>query len=176
MYLNKAHFRRRLARRRSGLPRLLRKIRVRASRRRGGPARRPHPPPSTYAPTVNMDRAIARRNIVLQTMVASGSIDPVTAEQAKAAPVKLSNALEIKETFGLYFKAGAPRAGRAIRVAARLPRRASRLYHARRGSPARGGDDARDGLIDIDGGRASSMRSAPGEGRNRRRGRLPRAR
>ena len=60
--------------------------------------------PSTYAPTVNMDRAIARRNIVLQTMVASGSIDPVTAEQAKAAPVKVTNALEIKETFGLYFK------------------------------------------------------------------------
>jgi 1A family penicillin-binding protein len=60
--------------------------------------------PSTYAPTVNMDRAVARRNIVLQTMVASGSIDPLTAEQAKAMPVKLSNALEIKETFGLYFK------------------------------------------------------------------------
>jgi 1A family penicillin-binding protein len=60
--------------------------------------------PSTYAPTVNMDRAVARRNVVLQTMVASGSIDPVTAEQAKAAPVKLTNSLEIKEKFGLYFK------------------------------------------------------------------------
>jgi 1A family penicillin-binding protein len=60
--------------------------------------------PSSYAPTVNMDRAVARRNVVLQTMVASGSIDPVTAEQAKAAPVKLTNSLEIKEKFGLYFK------------------------------------------------------------------------
>ena len=29
---------------------------------------------------------------------------PPTAERAKNAPVKISNALEIKETFGLYFK------------------------------------------------------------------------
>jgi len=60
--------------------------------------------PSSYAPTVNLDRAIARRNIVLQTMVGSGAIDVATAERARAAAVHLNNALEIKETFGLYFK------------------------------------------------------------------------
>ena len=60
--------------------------------------------PSSYAPTVNMDRAVARRNIVLQTMVSSGAIDTETAERAKKATVKLENDLEIKETFGLYFK------------------------------------------------------------------------
>jgi len=60
--------------------------------------------PSSYAPTVNLDRAVARRAVVLQTMVASGAIDAATAERAKNAPVKISNALEIKETFGLYFK------------------------------------------------------------------------
>ena len=60
--------------------------------------------PSSYAPTVNMDRAVARRAVVLQTMVSSGAIDPVTADKAKSAPVKLSNSLEIKEKFGLYFK------------------------------------------------------------------------
>jgi 1A family penicillin-binding protein len=60
--------------------------------------------PSSYAPTVNLDRAIARRNVVLQTMVSSGAIDAATAERAKGAPVKIDNALEIKETFGLYFK------------------------------------------------------------------------
>jgi len=60
--------------------------------------------PSSYAPTVNPARAIARRNIVLQTMVSSGAIDAATAEKAKTAPVKIDNALEIKETFGLYFK------------------------------------------------------------------------
>ena len=37
-------------------------------------------------------------------MVASGAIDTATAERAKNTPVKISNALEIKETFGLYFK------------------------------------------------------------------------
>ena len=60
--------------------------------------------PSSYAPTVNLDRAVARRNVVLQTMVSSGAIDEPTAARAKKAPVKLTNALEIKETFGLYFK------------------------------------------------------------------------
>jgi penicillin-binding protein 1A len=60
--------------------------------------------PSSYAPTVNLDRAIARRNVVLGTMVASGAIDKDVAERARKAPVKLQNALEIKESFGLYFK------------------------------------------------------------------------
>jgi 1A family penicillin-binding protein len=60
--------------------------------------------PSSYAPTVNLDRAIARRNVVLQTMVSSGAIDQATAERARQAPVRLKNALEIRETFGLYFK------------------------------------------------------------------------
>jgi len=60
--------------------------------------------PSSYAPTVNLDRAVARRNVVLQTMVSSGAIDAATADRAKSAPVTIKNALEIKETFGLYFK------------------------------------------------------------------------
>jgi 1A family penicillin-binding protein len=60
--------------------------------------------PSSYAPTVNLERAVNRRNVVLQTMVSSGAIDQATADRAKKAPVQLANALEIKETFGLYFK------------------------------------------------------------------------
>jgi penicillin-binding protein 1A len=60
--------------------------------------------PSSYAPTVNMDRALARRNVVLQTMVSSGAIDAAKAEAAKKTPVKLTNGIEIHETFGLYFK------------------------------------------------------------------------
>ena len=60
--------------------------------------------PSSYAPTVNLERAIARRAVVLQTMVASGAIDQATAERARKAEVRLANALEIKETSGLYFK------------------------------------------------------------------------
>jgi membrane carboxypeptidase/penicillin-binding protein len=60
--------------------------------------------PSSYAPTVNLDRAVARRNIVLQSMLASRAIEQATADRAKNAPVRLVNGLEISETFGLYFK------------------------------------------------------------------------
>ncbi|MEO5896541.1 MAG: PBP1A family penicillin-binding protein [Vicinamibacterales bacterium] len=60
--------------------------------------------PSSYAPTVNMDRAVARRNVVLQTMVSSGAIDADKADAAKKTEVKLTSGLEIHETFGLYFK------------------------------------------------------------------------
>jgi 1A family penicillin-binding protein len=60
--------------------------------------------PSSYAPTVNLDRALARRAIVLQTMVSYGAIDAATADRARNAPVKLTNGLEVKESFGLYFK------------------------------------------------------------------------
>ena len=60
--------------------------------------------PSSYAPTVNPDRAIARRNVVLQAMLTSGAINREEHDRAKAARPRLSNAIEIKETFGLYFK------------------------------------------------------------------------
>jgi len=60
--------------------------------------------PSSYAPTVNLDRAIARRNVVLQSMVEARAIDQPTADRAKNAPVRLVNRLEIAETSGLYFK------------------------------------------------------------------------
>ena len=38
-------------------------------------------PPSSYAPTVNLYRAVARRNVVLQTMVTSGALDARSAER-----------------------------------------------------------------------------------------------
>jgi 1A family penicillin-binding protein len=60
--------------------------------------------PSSYAPTVNPDRAVARRNVVLQTMLSTGAIDQPQYERAKHAAVTLSNGLEMKESFGLYFK------------------------------------------------------------------------
>jgi penicillin-binding protein 1A len=60
--------------------------------------------PSSYAPTVNPERALARRGVVLQAMVSSGAIDQATADRARKAEVHLANSLEIKETSGLYFK------------------------------------------------------------------------
>ena len=60
--------------------------------------------PSSYAPTVNLDRAVARRNVVLASMISAGAIDAETAARARKEPVKLRNGLEIRETYGLYFK------------------------------------------------------------------------
>jgi 1A family penicillin-binding protein len=60
--------------------------------------------PSSFAPSVNLDGAIARRATVLHAMVSAGAIDAAAAERARLAPVKIVNALEIRETFGLYFK------------------------------------------------------------------------
>ena len=60
--------------------------------------------PSSYAPTVNLERAVARRNVVLTAMGSAGAIDADTLEKARRQPVKLKNALEIRETYGLYFK------------------------------------------------------------------------
>jgi penicillin-binding protein 1A len=60
--------------------------------------------PSSYAPSVNLDRAVTRRNVVLQAMVSTGSIDQPTADRARRTPVKLVNGLEIQESSGLYFK------------------------------------------------------------------------
>ena len=60
--------------------------------------------PSAYAPTGNLERALARRAIVLQTMVTSGAIDQPTAERARNMPVKLVNGLDVNEGSGQYFK------------------------------------------------------------------------
>jgi penicillin-binding protein 1A len=60
--------------------------------------------PSSYAPSVNMDRALARRKVVLQSMVSAGAIEQSAADRAAQSPVHLINGLEIQESSGLYFK------------------------------------------------------------------------
>lgn len=60
--------------------------------------------PSAYAPTENLEKAIARRNLVLQAMADAKAIDQATAAAARAEEVRLSGSLEMKETYGLYFK------------------------------------------------------------------------
>jgi penicillin-binding protein 1A len=60
--------------------------------------------PSTLAPTVNLERAVARRNVVLSAMRDSGAIDDATYERGRAAPVHLRDALRKDEPFGQYFK------------------------------------------------------------------------
>jgi penicillin-binding protein 1A len=60
--------------------------------------------PSSYAPTVSLDRAKARRNVVLQAMRDEGVIDRATYDTAAREPVKLDDALRRGEAYGQYFK------------------------------------------------------------------------
>jgi 1A family penicillin-binding protein len=60
--------------------------------------------PSSYAPTVSIERAVARRNVVLQTMVESGAIDRGAWKAARATKVALRDDLRAGEPHGQYFK------------------------------------------------------------------------
>ena len=60
--------------------------------------------PSNYAPTVNLERAIKRRTVVLQAMLDSKTIDQSTFDQANRAKVVLSDGLRSEEPYGRFFK------------------------------------------------------------------------
>lgn len=60
--------------------------------------------PSSYAPTVSVQRAIARRNVVLQVMHDNGTIDDAAFESAKQTTINLQDGLRIDEPTGQYFK------------------------------------------------------------------------
>ena len=60
--------------------------------------------PSTYAPTISLERATQRRNVVLQAMLESGAIDRAAWQKARSAQVTLANSLEAPDTRGQYFK------------------------------------------------------------------------
>jgi penicillin-binding protein 1A len=60
--------------------------------------------PSSWAPTIDPERARTRRDLVLRQMHASRAIDAATFEAARQRPVELSDALRREEGFGLYFK------------------------------------------------------------------------
>jgi 1A family penicillin-binding protein len=60
--------------------------------------------PSAYAPTVSMERALQRRNLVLQAMLESGVIDKKTWQEARATKIALHDTLRASEPHGQYFK------------------------------------------------------------------------
>ncbi len=60
--------------------------------------------PSSYAPTVSMERAVARRNIVLQAMAENGAIDTTAWQVARKTKPVLKDNLRAEEPHGLYFK------------------------------------------------------------------------
>jgi penicillin-binding protein 1A len=62
--------------------------------------------PSRLAPTTNLEKATARRNIVLQAMYDAGAIDDAALKQARETPIRLSTAVQSTEDeeHGQYFK------------------------------------------------------------------------
>src|SRR3954454_17175637 len=60
--------------------------------------------PSSYAPTVSKERAMARRNVVLQAMLEAGAIDPATWKAAHAEKLALRDNPRSEEPHGQYFK------------------------------------------------------------------------
>src|SRR2546428_8045579 len=60
--------------------------------------------PSSYAPTVNLERATTRRNVVLQAMLDAGHIERATLDASRAKPVALHDTLREPESHGQYFK------------------------------------------------------------------------
>jgi len=60
--------------------------------------------PSTYAPTVSRERAVARRNVVLQAMLENNAIDRTAYQSARATKVALHDSLRAVDPHGQYFK------------------------------------------------------------------------
>jgi 1A family penicillin-binding protein len=60
--------------------------------------------PSSYAPTVSVDRARTRRNVVLQAMRDEKMIARATYDAAVREPIVIDDALRRGEVFGQYFK------------------------------------------------------------------------
>jgi penicillin-binding protein 1A len=60
--------------------------------------------PSTYAPTVSVQRASARRKVVLQAMRDAKMIDSAAYDAAVAEPVVIDDGLRRGEAYGQYFK------------------------------------------------------------------------
>ena len=60
--------------------------------------------PATYAPTVSLERATERRDVVLQVMRDAGVIGRDVWERARQEPVELRDSLRSDEPYGQYFK------------------------------------------------------------------------
>ncbi len=60
--------------------------------------------PSTYAPTESPERAVSRRNVVLQAMRSVGAIDESTYRTSLGTPLRLNDTLRRQEAYGQYFK------------------------------------------------------------------------
>ena len=136
--------------------------------------------PSTWAPTVNMDKAVARRNIVLATMLENRKIDRADVRsRPPGRPVHLQNGLQRDESFGQYFKEQVRRelvdrfgwgrvASGGLRVYTTID---PAMQQAAERALEAGLTDDREALAL----QAPDARPVPGRGRRRRQGRRPAA-
>jgi 1A family penicillin-binding protein len=60
--------------------------------------------PSTYAPTVSLERAVGRRNVVLQAMLENGDINKAQWQAARAVKPALRDTLRADDPHGQYFQ------------------------------------------------------------------------
>jgi 1A family penicillin-binding protein len=60
--------------------------------------------PSSYAPTVSLERATARRNVVLQAMLDGGAVARPEWQAARASKIVVRDGLRAGEPHGQYFK------------------------------------------------------------------------
>ena len=60
--------------------------------------------PSNYAPTVDLERALKRRTVVLQAMREMRAIDEPTFERSRSTKVVLNDTLNKEEPYGRFFK------------------------------------------------------------------------
>ena len=94
--------------------------------------------PNYFNPFRHPDRAIERRNLVLDSMVETGAITKEQAERAKAEPLHLSRSQRGRQRSALLRRSGA-RSTAAEAGRPRLqPRRPAHLYLARSRPAARG--------------------------------------
>ena len=166
--------RRRPARRRGRRPRLFRQARGRARGRRSGAPRRPHP----VAVELRADgQPRPRRRAPERRPPDDGQLGGDRCRRGRAREVRAGHDQQRARDQGdlrpLLQGAGAARAGRALRLAARLPGRPSRLHDDRQRPPEGGRSDARRRAAGHRApARASSTRSA--RSRRRRGAALPR--
>ena len=65
--------------------------------------------PSAFAPTVSVEKAHDRRDVVLHSMLETNAISQAEYEQADREPITLRDSLRVREPNGLYFKEEARR-------------------------------------------------------------------
>ena len=145
--------------------RLLRQAGPRAHGGRGGAARRPREVAvHVGARRVNMERAVARRNVVLQAMRENGDIDQadVRSRARDSAGDAARRAAPRRAVRPVLQGAGAAGAGRALRPRTRLPGRPARLHDHRRRDAEGGRGRRRAGRSTISSAPGARPRSRPG--------------